>query len=424
MRYLLATAVLFLGVTSSTVAGRADTPSGKHRIPTQQAQADAIDLARQVFAKSLDEAKTFDQKRDVTRRILNAAGEVQDSTERYVLLRAARNIAAGAGDVDSAMWAIDELDRWFHINRRAMLVAALSEAADATRLSDPQKLQIATKLLDAAEEAIDAGDVRCAASLRSKAIGVTRTSRDAAARTQIALRAKVQQSLLAKYRHLPDALKTLETNPADPSANLLVGRFHALVRGDWARAIALFERCSAPAYRAIAAQELLQPLDANSHVRIGDGWWSLAQQEDELDRPQLLRRASHWYRMALPQLPPGLTRMKVADRLKGPAAPNPVLEAARKVVEELVEMGNRVADEQRVAADRARREAKKAQDRELRRQIAVFRRRELERTVAFKRERALREFEARARFDRRTFYYPVRNYYVDPRTNYFSACRY
>ena len=48
--------------------------------------------------------------------------EVADTVERYVLLRAARTLAAAAGDVDHAIWAIDELDRWFHINRRAMLI--------------------------------------------------------------------------------------------------------------------------------------------------------------------------------------------------------------------------------------------------------------------------------------------------------------
>ena len=95
-----------------------------------------------------------------------------------------------------------------------------------------------------------------------------------------------------------------------------------------------------------------------------------------------------------------------------------------KLIDELAELRNRAVEEQRVAADRARREAKKARERELRQQIAEFRRRELARTIAFKQEMALRDLEARARIGRRTLYYPVRNDYSYPRINYFYGVPY
>ena len=56
---------------------------------------------------------------------------------------------------------------------------SLADAAKATRLGESQKLQIAARLLDVVDEAIDDGDVRGAASLLSKAIDVSRTARDA-----------------------------------------------------------------------------------------------------------------------------------------------------------------------------------------------------------------------------------------------------
>ena len=434
MRCLLATAVLTLGVLSSARTGWADAPVGKRPVPSQKSQAAAIELAREVFAKPLASAKSFGEKRELARRILAAAGEVQDSTERFVLLRAARNIAAEAGDVENAVWVIDELDRWYQIDRRAMLIEALTTAAKASRIGDKQRLSIAEKLLSAVEQSIARGEVRQARELLSKALDVSRRSRDEAVRKQIADRARTHHAVLTKYKGLPEALQTLRANPADPNANLLVGRYHALVRGDWRRALAHFEQSESLAFRAIAAQERLDPQDAASQVRIGDSWWSLAAQENGFERSQLLRRADHWYRTALPNLPPGLTRMKVAERLERPAAPQPAIDAARDFVEELAKKGDEAIEARRIAADRARREAEREKQRELRRQIAELRRRDIEQANAERRELALRELEARARvaeaqFEaleeawrnvrRRVIHYPVNHYYVYPRVNYF-----
>ncbi len=111
------------------------------------------------------------------------------------------------------------------------------------------------------------------------------------------------------------ALATLDTNPADPAANLAVGRYYyCLMKGDWAKGVSMLALSSDPTIKVLAEKELQGVTAANDQVALADGWWALAENETGTAKEQLQAHAAGWYKQALPQLG-GLVKAKVEKRL-------------------------------------------------------------------------------------------------------------
>ncbi len=111
-------------------------------------------------------------------------------------------------------------------------------------------------------------------------------------------------------------MATLQADPVDPEANLVLGKYLCLVKGDWDKGIPVLALGADPKLKALAVKELRGVSLHAAQAELGDGWFDLAANESATPRKQLLRRAGHWYRQALPGLA-GLRRTKVEQRLDG-----------------------------------------------------------------------------------------------------------
>ena len=126
--YLFAFAV-FLWWSSFAFADDAKMP-----VPTAPAQQKALSLIREVYGPEWDAAKTNEQKQALAKKLLTKAGESQDLTNKYVLLRVARDIATSGGDGLTAYWAIDEMARLFQVDAVIMKADVLYAGAKKARL--------------------------------------------------------------------------------------------------------------------------------------------------------------------------------------------------------------------------------------------------------------------------------------------------
>ena len=136
---------------------------------------------------------------------------------------------------------------------------------------------------------------------------------------------------LQQARHEHEAIRAaqerLKTAPDDADACLAVGRWYCFQQGDWDEGLKLLAKGSDEALKSLAAEELAsKPAKAEEKVARGDAWWDLAEKADGKAKAAMRQRAGHWYQEALPDLPPGLGKLKIEKRL-AQAAEEPLPEA-------------------------------------------------------------------------------------------------
>lgn len=144
------------------------------------------------------------------------------------------------------------------------------------------------------------------------------------AEARLAPKSQMIQPILARLRETGDlatayesmrkAAAILDQAPVDPEANLTVGKYLCLVKGDWDKGISYLALGTDEKLKALAVKELKGVPDAEGQVALGDGWWDLASASEGVAQKQLQGRAAYWYRKALPAVT-GLVKDKVAGRV-------------------------------------------------------------------------------------------------------------
>ncbi len=155
-----------------------------------------------------------------------------------------------------------------------------------------------------------------AVNVGAMAVAAARNSLDAALVEQALNRRQQVEDLAQAYAALQPFLVKREQDPADPEANLAIGRFRCLLKGDWSTGLPLLAAGGNAAPAVLAAQELAGTAPAEE---LADGWWELAENEQEGTKHQLRNHAISWYTQALPTLD-GDAKAKAALRINGTPA--------------------------------------------------------------------------------------------------------
>lgn len=118
----------------------------------------------------------------------------------------------------------------------------------------------------------------------------------------------------AQYRTVEPRVKSLEKDPHDPAANLAVGTYRALWKGDWEHGLPMLAKGGENPLAEIARRDLAEPMDAAAQVRLGDSWWD--EGTKLTGRPRLFarERAVLWYDRCVDELP-GLAKIRTKKRL-------------------------------------------------------------------------------------------------------------
>jgi len=284
-------------------------------VPDEASLEEARQLARDVYGKEYQDAKTPEQLQALAGKLLREAEQGgNDPAGRFVLLKLAADVAARAADGRTALVAIDRITETYDADGVAMKMELLSELADGAR-SKAQQRAIALRTLPVVAEAVREDQFESAVRLGRIALAAAQKARDGALVKKIVPVNKQVQQAQREYAKVEVARQTLDTSPTDPAANLLVGRYLALVKGDWEAGVSMLALGSDPELEAVATADIQQPTSAQAQVELADRWWQLAEQADETERASLQIRAGHWYRRAIPGLS-GLVKAKVDKRLE------------------------------------------------------------------------------------------------------------
>lgn len=255
------------------------------------------------------------ERRAFAKKLLSQAPEsAGDPPAHWVLLRDAREFAVLAGDTDTALRAIEEMDRSFEVDSSPLKAAALS--ALARNAKAPEDLTaIAKHYREWAEEETDLENYAAAEKAWAATAAAARKAGDAATATLATLRAKEVASTKSRFESVKTQRETLAKNPSDPAANQGVGEYLCFVKKRWEAGLPLLSKGGDPILKALAQKELAQPTNTDAQVSLGDGWWDYAGKAKADSREAIRERAASWYSRALSGST-GIDKLRIQKRLE------------------------------------------------------------------------------------------------------------
>jgi formylglycine-generating enzyme required for sulfatase activity len=284
-------------------------------IPPAEAQAKALTLIKEVYGQEWEAAKTSAQRQVLAAKLLQKATEsTDDDASHYMLLHVAQNLASQAADAELAFKAIEAMAAKYDVDTYRLKGSALSGAAKSA--TTEQSVTVAKLALALTDEAVERDDFVGARFLGGLALDSARKGRDVALVKQIVERNREMEEVAQAFVAIEDAQATLKSNPVEPDANLAVGRYHCLVKGNWERGLPMLALGSDSTLKELAVKELKGVSETDRQVALGDAWWDLAATSEGVAQKQLEGRAGLWYRKAMPGLS-GLVKDRVEKRVIG-----------------------------------------------------------------------------------------------------------
>lgn len=309
----LLTSWLLMGALAHPSIKAGQDGSKKVAIPDPAAQKEAEKVIREVFKD--DYAKRQPAERALLARKLLGQGveSKDDAVARFVLFREARDLAVQAGDVDLCLKSIDEMGKVYDVDPVSLKSSSLLILAKNAKTPD-ELVGWAKHHLGLVTQALAADEYDVADKQAELAIGLARRGKDSTLIVRSEILRKAIAEKKAQYGKLKSARATLETNPTDPAASLLIGQYECLVRGNWEKGLPLLTQSSDGLQKDLAQRDLAKPTDPVDQAAVGDGWWDLREKEKGTARENLGSRALYWYERAAPKLT-GLNKTKVDQRI-------------------------------------------------------------------------------------------------------------
>ena len=311
MRALL---ILFVAGALSLTLG-AQESGKKQPIPDKAAQAKALALVLDIFKEDIDNAKEPAQQTKLAASLLQQGKEIRDDPAvRYVLFREARTLAAQAGDANLALLTVEETARDFDINLLDLRAAALAAVADNVTTKEAGKALVEI-VLPLIAEALDGDHYEAAFALGKVADTAARKSKILTLVTDVQKRNDEVVAVHKGFARLQGFVDRLKKDPKDAEANLELGKYYALFKGRWDRALPLLAMGSDKELKGLALRDVGAPKDSKQQLALADAWWEFAAGEKEPAQLHLQRRAMYWYEQAVGGLM-GLNRTKALKRIE------------------------------------------------------------------------------------------------------------
>jgi WD40 repeat protein len=300
---------------ASPVSGVAQAPAARAAAPDAAEQARAESAIRKIFKDEYARAEgDAAAARELAATLLQQARATTDSPAlRFVALREARDLAARAGDLPAAYQAAADLARDFAVDPLLMKTDALTRAAQKAATPEVRRA-LAEAALGLLDEALAGDGPLEALRLAAFAEGQATRAKSLPLIARAQKRARALEAFRKEFEALRPAAEKLRTDPHDPGANLTMGRYYCLAKGNWARGLPLLALGADAGLKELARRDLAAPLKAAERAALGDGWWDQAEQAQEPDKSALRRRAAYWYQLAVGELA-GAAKDRAAKRL-------------------------------------------------------------------------------------------------------------
>ncbi len=283
-------------------------------VPDAAKQKEAEKLVRDLFKDDYAKKGSAEQ-RALARRLLQEARKSQDDPPGvWVLYREAEDLAAQAGDVDTALLAVSRRAEQFDVDPLQLRAAVLASTVKSVK-SPEDAAALAEAHLRHVDELVGADQYDAADKAAAAAVTQSKKANDAGLSARTATRAKQVGEMKSLFLAQKKTLEKLAKDGEDPGANLEMGKYLCFVKGSWDLGLRFMVKGSDPALKALAEKELAFPESAADQASLADGWFDLGEKDKSpLRKSQLYGHARNIYETALPSAA-GLVRAKVEKRL-------------------------------------------------------------------------------------------------------------
>lgn len=246
------------------------------------------------------------------RKLLEAASNPKDELAvRWILLRDAGTVAAECQDLETAFSAAAKRAEIFDVKADALRDAALVLAKKSSK-SPEDASDLAESCLRIGLEAMKAEDFDAVLRWSKEAEEAGRSAKNQKYVDRAKDLAAASSEAKKERKQFVEAEGAVILDPANPEANLVLGRHWCFVKGDWQKGLPYLARGSDEQLRVLAASELAKPSTPDAQAMLGDGWSDASQRK--ADRQAFQDRARYWYETALKGAQ-GVLRAKLEKRL-------------------------------------------------------------------------------------------------------------
>jgi hypothetical protein len=240
-----------------------------------------------------------------------------DPAAQYVLFDNARKLLIGAGEIRTALQAVDELSVRFQIDFDALEYSTYAAFAETTLMPDARD-DLTNEILRSLDNALSRQNFDLADQFVALAAKVGSRSRNVELRRAVQQKRTDFQRLKQQLAAMNEARGTLAQNPDDGPANLALGKFSCFALGDWIKGLPHLLKSGDPLYVAAAkADRKAAEGDKAAELAAADAWCQLAEsvtKDDKDAATAALERAKSYYTDALVALT-GLDRVRIEKRL-------------------------------------------------------------------------------------------------------------
>jgi WD40 repeat protein len=273
----------------------------KWPIPTKEAQAKIESLLQELYKDDLAKAEKDPSLRSRLAQTLLFEGKEtkDDAAGRYVLFSKAQTLAAQAGDVNTALQAADELAQGFVIPAGTifkMKIQMLKQASQAEGAAPDAYQSVIDRAMLILDDTLDGDDYPSSLELIAAAEQAGRKLRSIVLVASIRRKQDEIVHLHKEFARWQPFADKLAKNPKDADANLAMGKYQALIKGNWERGLPMLAQGGNGKLPKLAQDDLQ---GAKSRV-IGLGWYDYAiTSTDTAVKTQALLRAYHWFQESL-----------------------------------------------------------------------------------------------------------------------------
>ena len=282
-------------------------------VPSTEEQEPVSEIIREVYGGQYEAITSNTARVEFIQEMFETAKGPTDSTEKYVLLRVARDAAIQNCCADLAVEIIDAMTEVFELERREMRLAALTSITQNARYTYQAK-QAAEHLTPMIQAMIDADELETA----QQALTVLDTAARKASDRNLLVeyrRLKEQVDQLAPaFAQLTEMLSVLESASDDPEANQVVGEYYCFLKNDWTKGLPHLAKSSDPTLSELAQIDL-NASEYNDWLNdSGDRWWAYAQTVEEPIQSAAKKRAALIY-LQIVDNATGLAKVRYTHRI-------------------------------------------------------------------------------------------------------------
>lgn len=297
LRALCLMVAFFLG--SAVVCAQEADPEKKLAVPTEEAQANALKVIKELYKPDYERAKKPQEKLLLARKLYKEAEATKDDVvSRYVLFRIVRDIAVNEDDIDLAIQGIDTIDSEYEVNIFALLHESLSKIFESSKklkglIARDLKEALMNRAFMRGNDAVILEKYEDAKKLHGLALDCAGELKDKEWKDFIAKEMLQAEKLAARHSYAMEAKKILESTPDDPAANRILGTYLCEANDDWSSGCSYLAKADNENLQAAAKIALVEKPD---WVKVGDLCWTAAEEVGGSGqaRLQLLAAIAYW----------------------------------------------------------------------------------------------------------------------------------